>query len=355
MPTKRVTSRQVAKKAGVSQTTVSFVLNNHAAENNIPNETIERVQQAARELGYVPDAAARTLARGRSNNIGLMLAQPHDQVFIDEYIPNIITGLSRITKEHGYRILLEMVHDDLHADAYANLMRSKEVAGIIVNQPFHNDAQRLLALQQEGFAIVTLANIHPTIPSVMVDKLLGVRKAVKHLIKLGHERIGCITYAPIASNEHVRQRLMIFQRALESKGLVFDDGLVREGAFDPDTGYEAMKSLLNQSPLPTAVFAMNDMMAYGAMTAIQEAGLRIPEDVALVGFDDVRLARFTTPALTTIYEPDIEHGYRAGELLIRLINEEPIEQPHIVLGTQLKIRDSCGWKLANPDITPPIS
>lgn len=352
MQNKRVTSRQVAKKAGVSQTTVSFVLNNHAAENNIPPETVERVQQAALELGYVPDAAARTLARGRSSNLGLVLSQPHEQVFIDEYIPNIITGLSRITKEHGYRILLEMVEDANRGDAYVNLMRGKEVAGIIVNQPLPSDVQGLVSLAAEGFPIVTLDNIHPDIPSVVVDKLHGVRKAVKHLVKLGHQRIGCITYAPLVSNEHVRQRLTVFRRVLETGGLVFDDNLVQEGSFDPDTGYQAMKILLEQHPLPTAIFAMNDMMAFGAMTAIQEAGLRVPEDIAVVGFDDVRLARFTSPPLTTVYEPDIDHGYKAGEVLIKQIQDQTVNVKHVVLETHLRIRDSCGYRLLQREARP---
>lgn len=342
----------MAKKAGVSQTTVSFVLNNHAAEKNIPAETIERVQQAAHDLGYVPDMAARALARGRSNNIGLVLAQPHDQVFIDEYIPNIITGLSRITKEHGYRILLELIQDDSHADAYINLMRGKEVAGMIVNlnEPDYGDKrhpmtrEKLIAYVAEGFPIVSLDYIHPTVHSVMVDKLSGVRRIIQHLIDLGHRRIACITYAPRKLNNHAEQRLSIYRQMMEEIGIAADEGLVRYGAYDPETGYAAMKSLLEQRPRPTALYAMNDVMAFGAITALREAGLRVPEDMAVVGFDDARLARYTTPALTTIFEPDIEHGYRAGEMLIKLIQEQSLPQDHIVLETQLRIRDSCGWR-----------
>lgn len=363
MKSKRITSRQVAKKAGVSQTTVSFVLNDLASANNISNETAQRVLNAAQELGYVPNVAARTLARGRSANIGLILAQPHEQVFIDEYIPSILSGLSRITRQHGYRILFELIQDDSHADAYINLIRGKEVAGMIVNlnEPDYGDQRRpmtrekLIAYVAEGFPIVSLDYIHPTVHSVMVDKLSGVRRIIEHLINLGHRRIACITYAPKKHNHHAEQRLQIYQEMLEQVRVPFDEELVRFGAYDPETGYTAMKSLLELRPLPTALYAMNDVMAFGAMTAIREAGLRVPEDMAVVGFDDVRLARYTTPALTTVYEPDIEHGYRAGEMLIKLIQEQPLEQAHIVLETQLRIRDSCGWRLAHGNRSPQVS
>lgn len=354
MRNKRVTSRQVAKKAGVSQTTVSFVLNGLAATNNISDETAQRVADAAQELGYVPNVAARSLARGRSNNIGLVLAQQHEQVFIDEYIPNIITGLSRITKEYGYRILLELVQEAEHANAYVNLMRGKEVAGMIVNlnEPEYDDnrlsatRERLIAYAAEGFPVVSLDYIHSTVRSVTVDKLSGVRRALQHLLDLGHKHIACITYAPPKHNQHAEHRLAIYRQMMQQAGAETDEGLIRYGAFDPDTGYTAMMSLLELRPLPTALYAMNDVMAFGAMTAIREAGLRVPDDIAVVGFDDARLSRYSSPALTTVFEPDIEHGYRAGEMLIKLIQNQPIEQEHIILETELRIRDSCGWRLA---------
>src|SRR5260221_13135861 len=142
MRTPRVTSRRVAELAGVSQTTVSFVLNN-VDSANISEETRQRVLDAARSIGYVPDVSARALARGKSQNIGLVIAQPHKQVFIDEYIPNIITGLSNVTREYGYRILVELVEDGSHPHTYLNLIRGKEVAGMIVtfNAPTEEDMQ----------------------------------------------------------------------------------------------------------------------------------------------------------------------------------------------------------------------
>ena len=196
----RVTSRRVAELAGVSQTTVSFVLNN-VNSANISKDTRQRVLEAARSIGYVPDASARTLARGRSTNIGLILVQPHEQVFIDEYMPRIITGLSQITRQHGYRILVELVEDGSHPNTYLDLVRGKEVAGIIVNlnSATENDIQALVASVAEGSPIVAVNNYHESLNYAMVDKLEGVRHAVEHLIQLGHQRIACISYAQPAN------------------------------------------------------------------------------------------------------------------------------------------------------------
>ncbi len=342
----QVTSRRVAELAGVSQTTVSFVLNNvHSA--NISEETRQRVLEAARSIGYVPDVSARALARGRSTNIGLVLAQPHAQVFIDEYIPGIITGLSKVTQEHGYRILVELVEDGNHPNTYLNLLRGKEAAGIIVNfnTPSEQDIREMLASLAQGFPIVSLNYWHDGLYSVAMDKLDGVRRVLQHLVRMGHERIACITYAPVPKLLEAHRRLLVYRDVLESVGLVYDEALVRNGGYDPETGYEAMKSLLQVFPLPTALYAMNDVMAFGAMTAIHEAGLHVPEDIAVVGFDDIRLARYSRPALTTVHEPNIEHGWTAGKMLIDLINNKPLEHNHIMLKTELKIRDSCGFRL----------
>jgi DNA-binding LacI/PurR family transcriptional regulator len=340
---RKATSKLVAELAGVSQTTVSFVLNNVEGAN-ISEETRQRVFQAARELNYVPDMTARSLARGMSHNIALVLAQPHRQVFIDEYIPNILIGINQVTQEHGFRILVEIVASDRPFDVYANLIQSKEAAGIIVNFNYvtQEDIEQIAACTAEGLPIVSLADIHKDVYSVSINKLNGVRQAVKHLINLGHRRIGCISYAPEKTNPHAEDRLHIYRRVLEHAGITPDPAWVGYGEYDPETGYQTMKSLLQISPLLTAFYAMNDVMAFGAINALQEAGLRVPEDIAIVGFDDIRLARFATPPLTTIYEPDVEHGHKAAEMLVDLIHGKIPAEKHIKLATRLVVRQSCG-------------
>ncbi len=343
MPQRRVTSRQVAALAGVSQTTVSFVLNG-VESANISAETRQRVVEAAHQLGYVPDAAARSLARGRSSNIGLILIKPHKQIFIDFYVSNVIAGLNQVIQQHDLRLLVQVVDGDRRPHTYTNLAHGKEVAGLIVilYAPDQEDFQALQALTADGFPLVVLGYPVKGYYSVIADHFGGVRKAVAHLIGLGHQRIACIPYAPIDINPHAGKRLRIYREMLETAGLTYDETLVRYGDFDVDSGYRAMSSLLDQNPPPTAVFAMNDVMAIGAMQAIQERGLRIPEDIAVVGFDDIQLARFTSPPLTTIHAPDIEQGECAARMLVDLMEGKAVREPHRWLATELMIRGSCG-------------
>lgn len=338
---RKVTSKQVAERAGVSQTTVSFVLN-RVENSNISEETRQRVLEAARELRYVPDTAAQALARGRSNNIALVLTRPHRQVFIDEYIPSILTGLSEVTQKHGFRVMVELTSDAAASEAYDSLIRGNEIAGMIVNPSSRamGDMRPIVAHARERFPIVTLREIHPDVHSVMVEKLEGTRALIEHLIRLGHKRIACISYAK-PDHSHALERLAVYRKALTDAGIGYDEALVRFGAYDPDTGYEAVKSLLEGDRF-SAVYAMNDVMAFGAITAIQEAGLRVPEDIAVVGFDDIRLARYCTPPLTTVHEPDIEQGRQAGEMLIDLINGIAPPEKHVRLGAELVVRRSCG-------------
>ncbi len=349
MKPRRVTSKQVAERAGVSQTTVSFVLNN-VRDANISMETRERVLAAARELKYIPDVSARSLARGRSNNLALVLVQPHRQIFIDEYLPRVITGISDVVQEYGYRIIVERVHSSDSADIYQKLLYSKEAAGMIINFSYATDEhiQNIIACTNDGMPVVSLMNIHPNVYSVEVNKIDGVRIMTQHLIDLGYRRIACIAYDRSEENRHIHERVHVFLSTLRKNGIEPDLSLLRYGAFDPETGYAAMKDILesaSRTGLPEVVFGLNDMMAFGAMRAIQESGLRVPDDIAVVGFDDVRLANFSSPPLTTMNEPDEEHGRLAAQMVTTLLEGKVPPERHISLNTRLVIRDSCGTHL----------
>ena len=321
---------------------------NNAPNANISQATRQRVLEAARELGYTPDAAARSLARGRSSNIGLVLVRPHEQIFIDEYLPTLLTGLNQLAHRHGYRILVDILDDAGGADAFADLVSGKEVAGLIVQ--FGNPTQavldRLTGYAVSGFPIVTLGRWNADLPSTFIDKIDGVSKAVQHLIDLGHTRIGCIPYAPPASNWYLKCRLDRVEETLVAAGLTLESALVEPGAYDPKTGYEAALRLLRRKPWPTALFAMNDVMAFGALEALRQLGVRVPHEMAVVGFDDIRLAAFASPPLTTVREPDVELGRYAAQLLIDQIEgREPVER-NVRLTTTLVVRESCGAKLS---------
>jgi DNA-binding LacI/PurR family transcriptional regulator len=351
MNRKKVTSKDVAKAAGVSQATVSYVLNN-VDQANISEKTRQHVQQIARDLGYTPNAVARSLVQGRSTNIGMALFHPHEQIFIDSWLPNIMTGFGSVIQQYGFRLLVERVNEKQQYESLINLLHGHEVAGMVVQSTLGSEFISTELINQ-GVPVVIFGSLSEHIHySVSSDNLTGVRTMINHLIGLGHQRIACISYAPEGTVEHTADRLTTYYETLAAAGISPDPSLVRFGAFDPLSGYEAMRDLLRRRPLPTAVFGMNDTMAMGALAAIQEAGLRVPEDIAVAGFDDDRWAAFTTPPLTTIHESQREIGQRAGEMLIGLLNDIEPAVANLKLPTRLVIRKSCGAHLARQALKP---
>ncbi len=349
MSRKRATSHEVAKRAGVSRTTVSFVLNN--VEANISKETRQRVLQAAKELDYVPDAAARMLASRQTRTLGLVIFDAiHLQV--DAFISKVLYSLTEVSREHDFRVIVEAVEDLGRDDAYLSLVQAKQIDGLIVLNPRSDDSQ-LPRLIDEGFPLVLVGKIkHPG--AYCVYHKSAVREAVTHLISLGHERIAHITYAPIAYRS-ADSRLRNYRRALAEAGINADEKLIRYGNYTAQSGYEAMNSLLAAKLRPTAVFAGNDTIAIGAMSAIHRHGLRIPEDIAIVGYDDIPVAPFTIPPLSTVRTPALMQGRLAGEMLIKLLQGEKPARPQIMLETELLIRESCGAKLADSQLNRVLS
>jgi LacI family transcriptional regulator len=339
MPGRRVTSHDVAKLAGVSRTTVSFVLNG-VSGISLSESTRQRVFDAARELNYYPDSVARKLVSGRSHTLGLVLRQSPEQVFTDAFLLQVILGLSQAAAFQGFHILLNPLEPDDHT-GYARLIHEKHVDGILLSGPRQDDHD-LLKLYRDGVPIMLMGQLPGTdIPFVDVHAVNGAATAVGHLIALGHRRIGLITNAPLdyTSAQH---RKLGYRQAVEEAGLAYDEALVRMGNFTPASGLEAMKELLQIAPRLTAVFVASDVVAVGAMRAIERAGLRIPQDVAVAGFDDVPLADFFTPPLTTIRLPAYGLGWAAGERLALIIQGENLEQPGLLLATELIVRESSG-------------
>jgi LacI family transcriptional regulator len=260
-------------------------------------------------------------------------------------LPQVIYGISEVTREHGFRVLVESVEDVGRPDAYIGLVRAKHIDGILLHGPRSDDSQ-LPTLVADGFPVVCLGRFDGA-PACFVDadNQAAAACATQHLVNLGHERIACITNS---SPEYIgaAERLRGYRQVLEAAGLPYDESLVRYGDFDPESGYRAMQSLLEVQPLPSALFIASDVVAFGAVAAIHQYGLRIPQDIALVSFDDVPLARYLTPPLTTVRMPAVEQGRRGVQILIDLINGEVPAQTQLFLETELVIRQSCGAKLA---------
>jgi LacI family transcriptional regulator len=337
---KRVTSLDVAKKAGVSRTTVSFVLNNVTAMQ-ISEETRRRVLQAARDLGYVPDAAAQALASGRSKTIGLLLARHPHMIAADMFLTQVLEVLVREVNQHGMRLLLQVVEDFENRESYLKPVRSNSIDGILYSGPRIED-QALLSLVEHGVPTVLMGTLPgSSFYSVDVDNRAAARRATAHLIEQGHTRLACLTNARLSYSAAV-DRLQGFKDALDAAGILQDPDLIRFGEFNPESGYFQMKYILDATPPPTAVFVASDVVAFGAMEAIRERGLRIPEDIALVGFDDVPVSRYIEPSLTTMQLPVVELARQSCAMLVSLINGEPPAQPQIFLEANLVVRKSCG-------------
>lgn len=341
----RITSKDVAKLAGVSRTTVSFVLN-EVEDVHISQKTRQRVLEAAHQLNYYPDAAARSLASRQAGAIGLILCQSSEHIIADPFLPGLILGLGEAVRENGFHLLVQAVEDVTRPDAYVHLVHTRCIDGAIISGP-RSDDQQLRRLLKDGFPVVLHGRLDgEEAYCVDVDNVKGALLAMRHLIGLGYQRIALITNAPpqyTASADRHRG----YRMALEEAGLSYDENLVRHACFTAKTGYQAMNQLLASGQVPEAVFAASDLVAMGAMLALRQHSLNIPQDIALVGFDDVPLAGYVDPPLTTVRLPTYDLGWQTGDLLVRLIQGNPPAEKTIPLETELVIRKSCGAGLSS--------
>ena len=338
MPSKkRSTSLDVAKFAGVSRTTVSFVLND-VPSVSISAATRKRVLDAAKKLNYSPNVAGKKLVSGKSYTIGLVLCQSPEQIFTDAFLPQVILGVEQAAMQQGFHVLLKPV-DPNDTGGYARLITENHVDGILLSGPREDDTA-LMKLHQQRVPVLLMGQLPNTsIPFVDVDATAGAELAVNHLIELGHQRIGMITNAPLDYTS-AQQRRDGYTRALNRAKLPIDKKLIQEGNYTPRSGFEAMKTLLELTPRLSAVFVASDVVAMGAMLAIKEAGLHIPKDIALVGFDDIPLAEYYDPPLTTIRLPAFGLGWAGGERLIRIIQGEGLKDASLLLESKLITRQS---------------
>jgi LacI family transcriptional regulator len=336
-PTRRTTSRDVAKLARVSRTTVSFILNNVPGVR-LSEATRKRVLDAAKKLNYSPNVAGRKLVSGKSYTIGLVLCQTPEQIFTDAFLPQVILGVEQAVIQQGFHVLLKPV-DPNDSGGYTRLILENHVDGILLSGPRQSD-QALMQLHDQRVPILLMGQLPGTdIPFVDVDAVDGAGLAVNHLIGLGHQRIGIITNAPL-SYTSAQQRRDGYLKALKNAGLPIDQALIKEGNYTSASGFEAMQSMLSLTPRPTAVFIASDVVALGAMLAVKQTGLRIPGDIAIVGFDDIPLAEYYDPPLTTIRLPAFGLGWAGGERLIRLIQGEGFDHENVLLDSELIVRKS---------------
>jgi DNA-binding LacI/PurR family transcriptional regulator len=334
---RRPTSHDVARVAGISRTTVSLVLNDVQGVR-ISEETRQRVIEAAKQLNYHPDITGRKLVTGKSFTLGLVLRQNPEQVFADAFLLHVVLGVEQAAEQSGFRVLLKPLGPD-NLNGYTRLIQENHVDGIILSGPRQDD-QDIISLHQQGFPVMLMGQLPECdIPYVDVDAVTGAKIATQHLIELGHTRIAMITNAPLEYTS-AQQRLEGYRQALSEAGIEADDTLVGAGNYTPASGYNAMIALLTLPLQPTAVFIASDVVAMGAIQAVKRAGLVIPDDLAMVGFDDIPLAEYYDPALTTIRLPAYGLGWAAGERLSRLVRGDTLDQAGTLLDTELIVRES---------------
>lgn len=334
---KRTTSRDVAKLARVSRSTVSFVLNN-VPGISFSEATRKRVLEAAKTLNYFPNVAGKKLVSGKSYTIGLVLRQSPEQIFADAFLPQVLLGVEQAAMQQGFHVLLKPL-DPNDTKGYARLVTENHVDGILLSGPRQND-DALMQLHQQRVPIMLMGQLPRTdIPFVDVNATAGAELAVTHLIECGHKHIGMITNATLDYTS-AQQRRDGYVRALKKAKLPANRARIKTGNYTPGSGFAAMNALLQMTPRVTAVFVASDVVAMGAIRAIKKAGLRIPKDIAVVGFDDIPLAEFYDPPLTTIRLPAYGLGWAGGERLIRLIQGEGLNEASLLLESTLITRQS---------------
>lgn len=339
MANRPVTSEDVAKYAGVSRTTVSLVLNG-VSSIKISAETRQRVLDAAATLGYVPNAMAQALVSRRTQAIGLVFTRQPHHIATDPFLPQVLDGMLEVVRANNLRLLIDIIEPEHQAQAYHELVRAKRIDGIVFSGPRLDDVA-LVNLEKEGFPTVLMGQLPGSnFYSVDVDNRQAARQAVEYLISLGHRQIACITNAPFSYSAS-SDRLLGYKDALEQASIPYDESLVRPGDFEPESGYIQMNSLLSSGVHFTAAFVASDAVLIGANGALRERGLRIPDDISLIGFDDVAWSKYIDPPLTTVRLPAQALGNQACTMLLQILRGEFIQEKNLVLPTELVIRSSC--------------
>ncbi|WP_077033842.1 LacI family DNA-binding transcriptional regulator [Pelomonas sp. KK5] len=336
------TIKDVARHAGVSVTTVSHVVN---GTRPVSAGGRERVQSAIRELGYVPNAMARSLKSNTTSTLGMLIPNSSNPYFAE---------IVRVVEERcfgaGYTLVLCNTDDDPHRQrVYLQVLTERRIDGLIVVSTGNDET---LARQLDGLKVpIVLLDreiAEPRCDLVETAHMQGAMDAVRHLVSLGHRRIACIGGpAGVAPSE---QRIAGWRVALAENGCTPESGeadaLLWRGGFTSQGGYEAMHAILRAGPdeLPSAVFVCNDLMAIGALRAAYESGVRVPDDLSLVGFDDIELATYTSPALTTVAQPKRRMGTLAVDMLLERIAGRRRDPRKVVLQPELHVRASTARK-----------
>ncbi|MBM2617323.1 LacI family DNA-binding transcriptional regulator [Actinoplanes sp. LDG1-06] len=343
MPSRKVggkpTSSDVARAAGVSRSAVSFAFN---SPQRISAATRDRILAVAAEMGYTPNTLARMLQAGTTNSIGVLLPQRLARILENPYYARFLMGVGQVCDQEGYTLLLTPPLQDsvLKAIPYA------AVDGFVVCG-LETEGAEVLELERRGVPFVLIdSDRYENAPSVEVDDRGGAREVTQYLLELGHRRIAVLSMGPGPDVESRGYRGPLGRRmdgiadALAGAGMTMADVALAEVPVTRTDGYTATRELMKRDPRPTAILALSDVLAYGAVDALQEMGLDVPSAVSVTGFDDLAESAWFRPRLTTVRQPIVTKGRTAADFLISAMRGED-QHPHQVLGTTLVVRDSA--------------
>jgi DNA-binding LacI/PurR family transcriptional regulator len=334
------TVKDVARLAGVSTGLVSMALADHP---RVAAATKVVVRRAAEQLDYVPNSVGRALRSRRLGAIAIVIPHSSQHVFSHPYFVEILRGITGVANDHDLTVVLSTARDERDEEAaYLKILRSRRADGVIVASAAMTDPN-VARLASSGYPVVFLGREphDPRVVAVGIDDRVGADQAAEHL--LAHH--GCRRVAHLAGpldHRSAADKLEGYRRALHRHGVPFDAHLVVEGDYSEESGARICEELLGRGARIDGIFAANDEMALGALQVLRDRGRHVPGDVALVGYDDIRLARVVQPALTTVHQPMAEIGRVAAERLVLMLDGQPVEPPWVELPVELVVRQSCG-------------
>ncbi len=330
--TRRVSIKDIAEAAGVSHSTVSRALR---GAGRMSDETRRRILELAKEMGYTPDAQARSLVKGRTNTVGVVVT-----TIADPFVVDVVDGIEDVAQGAGYSVFLSSSHMDPQREmAVVETFRQRRVDAVIVTS---SRVGSLYAadLEQFGAPIVLINNQQAGryLYSVSADEVDGARIATEHLLDLGHRRIGYIgsAFRPVSS----KRRQQGYREALEARGVALDSAMEALPAVqsDLDAGRRGLEMLWSQRP--TAILTYNDMTALGVLQKARQLSIAIPQHLSLMGFDNIEVTQFVTPTLSTVHQPRKTMGRAAMEMALKLLHDEQVEQTNIMFSCRLVVRES---------------
>lgn len=331
------TIKDLAKAAGVSITTVSRALNGYS---DVSEKTRSRIKKLAAELSYRPNAQAQSLVLKKTNTIGVIISEIKRSNVKDAFAFEVLCGINDRASEMNYDILLFSTNPNKQLKkTYSDLCRERNVDGAILQGLRTSDPYLKEVVNQPHFpcVLIDIPVAGDWVGHVTTDNVNGAREAVRHLITLGHTRIAMINGHDEASVS--RERLSGYMLALQEAGISYDAELVADGRFSEEGGMEAIMDIVERRPEVTAVFCASDLMALGAMRAMERLGRSVPESMSIVGFDDISIASYCSPNLTTVRQEKYQLGYQAAQLLIDMLEGRQVRHK-VVLDNQLVVRDS---------------